>query len=91
MPNKTINLVKYCKHSHVDDAVNKGRIFIGTFDRYKKIENEVLRDIEEGPAIPAVLDKQNDVVLSEDDNNGMLEHSSVKLANGWKLQIPKKL
>lgn len=84
-----MNLVKYCKKQHVDDVINKGRIFIGTFDRYKKIENDALRDIEEGPAVPAILDENNDVVLSENDNDGMLEHSSVKLANGWKLQLPK--
>ena len=84
-----MNLVKYCKQSHVDDVINKGRIFVGTFDKYKNIENEALQDKEEGPAIPAVLDENNDVVLSEEDNDSLLQHSSVKLANGWKLQIPK--
>ena len=88
MSNKTMNLVKYCKNTHVDDVINKGRIFIGTFDRYKKIENEALRDMEEGPAIPAILDEQNDVVLSEIDNNGLLEHSSVssRMVESYKYQ-----
>ena len=89
MPDKIMNLVKYCKHSHVKDVINKGRIFVGTFDKYKRIENEALRDIEEGPATPAIFDEEQDVVLSEEDNHSMLEHSAIKLANGWKLQVPK--
>jgi len=84
-----MNLVKYCRKSHVDDVVNKGRIFVGTFEKYKNIENEALRDLEEGAAIPAIFDEKNDIVLSEGDNDGMLQHSSIKLANGWKLQVPK--
>jgi len=84
-----MNLVKYCKQTHVDDVINKGRIFIGTFDKYKKIENKALQDIEEGAAIPAIFDGNSDVLLSEADNDSLLQHSSVKLANGWKLKIPK--
>lgn len=60
-------------------AKAKERIFVGTFDKYKKIRNEALQDIKEGPTIPAVLDKSNDIVLSEKDNDSLLQHRSVKL------------
>ncbi|OGL42801.1 MAG: hypothetical protein A2W05_03145 [Candidatus Schekmanbacteria bacterium RBG_16_38_10] len=84
-----MNIVKYCKSAHVDDAIKKGKIFVGTFSYYKKIENEGLRDIEEGPAIPAVVDNDNEIIISENENDTLLTHSSIKMANGWKLQLPK--
>lgn len=86
-----MNLVKYCKSAHAADAVEKGKIFVGTFSRYKRIENDALRDAEEGPATPAVLDHETDLLISDDDNDSLLAHSSIKLANGWKLQLPKGL
>lgn len=86
-----MNLVKYCKSAHVDDAIERGKIYVGTFNSYKKIENEALKDIEEGPATPAIINEQKDVLLSEEDNDGMLANSSIKLTNGWKLQVPKNM
>jgi len=86
-----MNLVKYCRTEYAKDAVEKGKIFVGTFNTYKKIENEALRDKEEGPAIPAIISEEKDIILSEEDNNGMLLNSSIKLANGWKMQIPKNM
>lgn len=84
-----MNLVKYCKAEHAIDAVEKGRIFVGTFSRYKRIENEALRDEEEGAARPAVIDDEADLLISEQDNDSLLAHSSIKLANGWELQLPQ--
>ena len=89
MPKESMNLVRYCKHTHVEDVINKGKILVGTFAKYKRIENEALRDPEEGQANPAIFDEEQEVVLTEEDNDSMLEHSSIKLANGWKLQVPK--
>jgi hypothetical protein len=45
-----LNLVKYCNAEHAIDAIEKGKIFVGTFLKYRKIENEALRDLEEGVA-----------------------------------------
>lgn len=84
-----MNLVKYCKTSHADDAVEKGRLFLGTFSRYKKIEIDALRDEEEGAARPAVLDEGSELLISENDNESLLLHSSIKMDNGWKLNLPK--
>lgn len=84
-----LSLVKYCKAEHAVDAVEKGRIFVGTFSRYMRIENEALRDIDEGAATPAVLEDDTDILISESDNDSLLAHSSIKLVNGWKLQLPK--
>lgn len=89
MPSVKLSLVKYCKADHAVDAVEKGKIFVGTFYRYKRIENEALRDIEEGSATLAVLDDEADILISESDNDSLFAHSSIKLANGWKLQLPK--
>ncbi len=89
MPNENLSLVKYCKAEHAADAVEKGRIFVGTFSRYKRIENEALRDTDEGAATPAILDDEVDILLSENDNDSLLSHSAIKLANGWKLKLPK--
>lgn len=84
-----LNLVKYCKTEHVADAIEKGRIFIGTFDRYRQIEKEALRDTEEGCATPAILNEQRDMLISENDNDTLLAHSSIKITNGWKIQLQK--
>lgn len=84
-----LNLVKYCNTERAADAIEKGKIFVGTFSRYQRIENEALRDIEEGTATPAVLDDEADILISESDNDSLFAHSSIKLANGWKLQLPK--
>ena len=84
-----LNLVKYCKAEHADDAVKKGRLFVGTFSNYQKIENDALRDLEEGAASPAVIDNEEELLISEDDNESLLAHSSIKMANGWKLKLPK--
>lgn len=89
MANEKLSLVKYCKAEHAADAVEKGRLFVGTFSLYKRIENEALRDMHEGAATPAVLDDEADILISESDNDSLLAHSSIKLANGWKLQLPK--
>jgi len=89
MPSIKLSLVKYCKAEHAVDAVEKGKIYVGTFSRYKRIENESLRDIEEGAATHAVLDDDADILISESDNDSLLAHSSIKLVNGWKLQLPK--
>ncbi len=86
-----MNLVKYCKASHATDAVEKGRIFVGTFSRYRKIERDVLRDEEEGAATTAVLDDEADLILSENDNESLLANSPLKLANGWKLELPRHM
>jgi hypothetical protein len=84
-----LNLVKYCKAEHAVDAAEKGKIFVGTFSMYQKIESEALRDTEEGSAIPAVIDEEANLLISEDDNDALLDHSSIKMANGWKLELPK--
>jgi hypothetical protein len=89
MHNVKLSLVKYCRAEHAADAVEKGRIFVGTFSRYKRIENETIRDIEEGAATPAVLDEETDILISESDNDSLLANSPIKLANEWKLQLPK--
>lgn len=89
MPHEKLNLVKYCNAEHAADAVKNGRIFVGTFSRYKRIENEALRDMDEGVATPAVLDDEADILLSENDNDSLLANCSIKLANGWKLQLPR--
>lgn len=86
-----MNLVKYCKRAHATDAVEKGRLFVGTFLCYKKIENQALRDEEEGAATPAILDDKCQLVLSEEDNESFLMHSTIKLANGWKIVLPEGL
>lgn len=85
------NLVKYCKAEHLDAALKYGKIFVGTFEKYKKIENNALQDMEEGMATPAILDHNDDLLLSESDNDGMLRHSSIKLANDWKVELPKNM
>ena len=51
-----MNLVNYCNSDHADDALTKGKLFVGSFWRYQQIENDALRDSEEGPAIPAIVD-----------------------------------
>ncbi|CAK8715350.1 MAG: hypothetical protein CDV28_11739 [Candidatus Electronema aureum] len=84
-----LNLVKYCKTEHLVDAIEKGRIFIGTFDRYRQIENEALRDTEEGCATPAILNEQGDMLISENDNDTLLAYSSIKITNEWKINLPK--
>jgi hypothetical protein len=84
-----LNLVKYCKAEHADDAVKKGRIFVGTFSKYQKIENDALCDLDEGAATPAVIDNETELLISEDDNDSLLAHSSIKMDNGWKLKLPK--
>ena len=84
-----MNLVKYCNSSRAAEAVEKGKLFLGTFSNYKKIENDALRDTEEGSAIPAVLDDETEVVLTEDDNDTLLAHSPFKMDNGWSLNLPK--
>jgi len=84
-----LNLVKYCKTEHADDAVNNGKIFVGTFSKYHKIENEALRDIEEGSTTPAIIDETTELLISEDDHDSLLAHSSIKMANGYKLKLPK--
>ena len=38
-----------------------------------------------------MLDDEADLLVSEDDNDSLLAHSSIKLANGWKLQLPPGL
>ena len=88
MTSMKLSLVKYCKAEHAADAVEKGKIFVGTFSRYKRIESEALLDMEEGTATPAVLDDEADILISESDNDSLLAHSSIKLANGWKLELP---
>lgn len=89
MLNTELNLVKYCKAEHAENAVKKGEIFVGTFSRYTQIENDALRDDEEGAAIPAVYDSKADILISENDNSSLLAHSPIKLANGWKLELPQ--
>jgi hypothetical protein len=84
-----LNLVKYCKAEHTVDAAEKGRIFVGTFSMYQKIENEALRDLEEGAATPAVIDEEVELLIAEDDNDSLLAQSTIKMANGWKLKLPK--
>lgn len=86
-----LNLVKYCKSRHAIDATKKGKIFVGTFSKYHKIENDALKDKEEGAATPAILDAENDLLISENDNNLLLNQSSIKLKNGWKINVPKGL
>lgn len=86
-----MNLVKYCNSDHAADALTSGKLFVGSFWRYHRIENKALRDQEEGPAIPAVVDDVDGITISEDDNNTLLAHSSVKMANGWKLHMPRNM
>lgn len=86
-----MSLVKYCKSAHATDAIEKGKIFVGTFALYKSIENEALRDLDEGSATPAILDEEADMLLSENDNDSLLKHSPFKLANGWKIELPKNM
>jgi len=78
-----MKIVKFCKSIYKKSAVKSGKLRIGTFDLYKKIENEILQDKEEGIAKYTYTGHKP---LSEKDNDKLFAHGPYKLDNGWKIK-----
>ncbi len=75
-------IIKFCKTIHRNLALKQGKIRIGTINLYKTIENDILKDEEEGIAKYTYIGKK---FLTEDDNDKLFAHIPYKLANGWQI------
>ncbi len=75
-----MKIVKFYKSIYKKSAVKSGKLRIGTFDLYKKIENEILQDKEECMAKYTYIGHKP---LTEEDNDKLFAHSPYKLDNEW--------
>ena len=79
-----MRIVKFSKTIYKLSAVKSGKIRIGTFDLYKKIENKILQDKEEGMAKYTYVGHNP---LTEKDNDKLFAHSPYKLTNGHEINM----
>lgn len=77
-----MKIIKFIDQKWKKKLKNEGSIRIGTFDYYKKIENEKIKDENDGGARIVYKGKK---IITEEDNN-LFFNDNIQLANGWTIE-----